>query len=149
MDMEELADRTAISDVIVGYTRALDQRRWDDLDRLFTEDAYIDYTALGGLAGDLQVAKKFLAETMPMFSRTQHMLGLPEIDVDGDRATAATPCHNPMLLGSGEESKIMLCSLWYHHELLRTEAGWRIARLSEERNFMTILPRGDINPSGS
>ncbi len=144
MDVRELTDRAEISDLIVRYTRALDQQRWDEFDSIFTADAHIDYSAFGGATGDLAGTKKFLAESMSLFTKTQHMLGLPAITLDGDRASAVTPCHNPMLLGSGKDSKVMVCSLWYHHELVRTEEGWRIARLSEERNFMTMLPGGDI-----
>ncbi|HMC39575.1 MAG TPA: nuclear transport factor 2 family protein [Acidimicrobiales bacterium] len=144
MDLQEMSDRAEIADLVVRYTRALDEQRWDDFDALFTDDAFIDYTVFGGTAGDLAATKKFLAESMPIFTKTQHMLGLPAITVDGDRATSVTPCHNPMLLGSGRDAKVMVCSLWYHHELARTPDGWRIARLSEERNFMTMLEGGDI-----
>jgi hypothetical protein len=147
MDVQQWVDRAEITDVIVRYTRALDQRRWEEFDTVFTPDAHVDYSAFGGTTGDLEATKKFLADSMAIFAKTQHMLGLPEITIDGDRATAVTPCHNPMLIGSGKDSKVMVCSLWYHHELVRTNAGWRISRLSEERNFMTMLPGGDISPS--
>jgi SnoaL-like domain len=146
VELRELVDRAEITDVIVGYTRALDQRLWADFDAIFTPDAHIDYTAFGGPAGDLESTKKYLAETMTIFAKTQHMLGLPAVELDGDRATAVTPCHNPMLIGSGDKSQVMVCALWYHHELVRTSGGWRISRLSEERNFMTMLPGGDVSP---
>ncbi len=144
MDAQELSDRAEIADLIVRDTRALDQQRWEEMDSIFTPDAHVDYSAFGGATGDLPAIKKFLSDSMTLFTKTQHMLGLPAITLEGDRATAVTPCHNPMLLGSGKESKVMVCSLWYHHELVRTPDGWRIARLSEERNFMTMLPGGDI-----
>jgi hypothetical protein len=146
VDLQELSDRAEIADVMVRYTRAVDLRRWDDLDLVFASDATVDYTAFGGISGTLAEAKKFLAESMPLFSKTQHMLGAAEIALDGDRARAVTPCHNPMLLGTGADARIMICSLWYHQELVRTPEGWRIARLSEERNFMTMPPGGDIPP---
>lgn len=145
MDITELSDRAEIADLITRYTRALDQRLWDDFDAIFAEDALIDYTAFGGPAGDLASTKAFLAESMAVFTKTQHMLGLPAIDIDGDTAAAVTSCHNPMLIGAGDKSQVMVCALWYHHELVRTPAGWRISRLSEERNFMTMLAKGDMN----
>lgn len=147
MDAREVSDRAEITDLIVRYTRAIDQRRWDDLDSVFIPDARVDYSAFGGVAGGLGEVKRFLAESMPVFTKTQHMLGLPAITVDGDQATAVTPCHNPMLMGEGKDARIMICSLWYHHRLVRTTAGWRVAELSEERNFMTMPPGGDIPPS--
>ena len=144
MDTQELSDRAEIADLITSYTRALDQRQWDRFDSIFTPDAHIDYTVFGGPAGTLEETKAYLAATMPMFEVTMHMLGLPAIELDGDRATSVTPCHNPMRIGSGKEAQLMVCALWYHHELRRTPEGWRIARLVEERDFMTILPGGDI-----
>jgi hypothetical protein len=138
VELTEVADRAEIADVIVRYTRALDQRLWGDFDTVFTPDAHIDYSAFDGIVGDLAAAKEFLASTMPLFRSTQHMLGLPAIQIDGDAATSVTPCHNPMVFESGQ---LMVCSLWYHHELTRTPEGWRIRRLSEEKNFMTMFPK--------
>ncbi|MDE3203797.1 MAG: nuclear transport factor 2 family protein [Acidobacteriota bacterium] len=140
MDVQELSDRAEIADLITRYTRHLDQRQWPELGALFTADASIDYGAFGGSVGGVPETLEFLAGAMPRFAKTQHMLGLPHIEIDGDRARAATPCHNPMLLGQGKDSKVMVCSLWYHHEFARTPDGWRIASLREERNFMHMLP---------
>ncbi|HET9731162.1 MAG TPA: nuclear transport factor 2 family protein [Acidimicrobiales bacterium] len=144
MDIQEVCDRAEIADVIVRYTRVVDRQDWDQLDTVFTADARIDYSAFGGISGDLGRVREFLAESMRFFTSTQHMLGLPAITIDGDRARAVTPCHNPMLMGTGADARVMVCSLWYHHELVRTPHGWRICSLSEERNFMTMPPGGDI-----
>ena len=140
MDAQEISDRADITEVLVRYTRAVDGRRWAELDGLFTADARIDYTAFGGIAADLAGAKRFLAESMAMFAVTQHMLGLSDITFDGDRARAVTPCHNPMVLTEESGGSVMVCSLWYHHELVRTPEGWRIAALHEEKVHMTVLP---------
>ena len=139
MDVQELSDRASIADVIVRYTRALDTHSWDDFDSVFSADAHIDYSAFGGSVGDLAATKDFLSSTMTIFKSTQHMLGLTAISfTDGDHATAVTPCHNPMVLQDGQ---LMVCSLWYHHSLVRTSEGWRISKLSEQKNFMTMLPK--------
>lgn len=138
MNVRELSDRAEIADLIARYARAIDTRSWDHLDQIFTADARIDYIAVGGIAGNVAEAKAYLAETLPIFSCTQHMLGLPAIDINGDRATAVTPCHNPMVLGSGGDARLMVCSFWYHHEFLRTAGGWRISALGEERCHMSV-----------
>lgn len=142
MDAAELLDRAEITDLVARYTRAVDTRRWDDLDALFTVDARIDYSAMGGITGGLAEVKQYLAENLALFSVTQHMLGLPAIEVHGDRATAVTPCHNPMLLGSGAEARLMVCSLWYHEQFVRTPRGWLISDLAEEKCHMSFLPAG-------
>jgi hypothetical protein len=129
-----------IEDLIGRYSRAVDTCAWDSLDDLFVAGAHIDYTALGGIEGDLAAVKAYLAETFASFGATQHMLGLPVITVEGDSATAVTSCHNPMNLSKGEDAVLLFCGLFYHHQFIRTEAGWRIADLREERVYMRIMP---------
>lgn len=143
MDPQELSDRAEITDLLVRYSRAVDSRRWDDLDALFTPEARIDYTAFGGIAGDLAEIKRFLAESMALFSTTQHMLGLPEIAVHGDRARSVTPCHNPMLLGAGRDARLMVCGLWYHSEAVRAEGRWYLSALWQEQAHLTVVAGGD------
>lgn len=140
MDQSELCDRAEITDLLVRYSRAVDTRNWDALDEIFTPDAVVDYSGMGGISGTVTEIKKYLAETMPIFSVTQHMLGLPALDISGDRARAVTPCHNPMVMGTGPEARVMVCALWYHEDLVRTAGGWRISALSEERCHMSFLP---------
>jgi hypothetical protein len=147
VDLRELTDRAEISDLLVRYTRVVDERRWDDYAALFAPGATVDYSAFGGIAGTVEDARAFLAETMPLFSVTQHMLGLPALTIDGDEAHAVTPCHNPMVMGAGPDAQIMVCALWYHHSLIRTDEGWRITSLREQRGHMTFLPGGDVLPS--
>jgi ketosteroid isomerase-like protein len=138
------SDRLEIQDLIARYAHAVDRHDWDALDHLFTPDCRIDYTAMGGIAGDLASVKAYLAETMPMFVSTQHMMGLPVIDLDGDTATAVTICHNPLVLSGGDDPQVLICALWYHHQLIRTPEGWRINDLTEERCYMKTL-KGKIN----
>ena len=134
-----LADRLDIQDLIARYGRAVDLRDWETFDRIFTADCHIDYRAMGGIEGDLETIKGWLAETMPMFASTQHMMGLPVIDLDGDRATAVTICHNPMVLKDSDDPLIMVCGIWYHERFVRTTQGWRMEELVEERSFIKIL----------
>jgi SnoaL-like domain len=42
LSLEEISDRLEIQQLLVDYSTAIDQRRLDDLDKLFTPDAYID-----------------------------------------------------------------------------------------------------------
>jgi hypothetical protein len=45
LSLEEILDRLEIQQLLVDYSTAIDQRRFDDLDRVFTPDAYIDFWA--------------------------------------------------------------------------------------------------------
>jgi SnoaL-like domain len=42
LSLEEISDRLEIQQLLVDYSTAIDQRRFDDLDNVFTPDAYID-----------------------------------------------------------------------------------------------------------
>ena len=45
LSLAEISDRLEIQQLVVDYSTAIDQRRFDDLDAVFTPDAYIDLQA--------------------------------------------------------------------------------------------------------
>lgn len=134
----EVSDRCEIEQVIARYCNAIDHRDWDALDELFTAEAIVDYTAMGGIKGALPEVKAFLTEALGLFSRTVHLAGLPDIHLLGDTAEVVTPCHNPMVLRDGDDPELLVCGLWYHHMFVRTADGWRIQQLREERAFIKV-----------
>jgi ketosteroid isomerase-like protein len=140
LDIQEISDRIEIQDLLARYAHAIDGRDWDALDRIFTPDAHIDYSAMGGAAGGVEEIKDFLAQAMPMFESFQHLVGWSVVDIDGDAASARTICHNPMVLHGGEDPHLLVCGLWYRDKLVRTPAGWRIAERVEERSYMKEEP---------
>jgi hypothetical protein len=141
LGIQEISDRLEIQDLLARYCDAVDRHDWDAFERIFTPDAFIDYSAMGGSSGDLATTKAFLAETAaPLFPSWQHMVGQTVLDIDGDRARARTLCHNPMILRDGDDPHLILCGLWYRDELVRTEDGWRIRSRVEERGYMKQFP---------
>jgi hypothetical protein len=42
LSLAEISDRLEIQQLLVDYSTAIDKRRFDDLDKVFTPDAYID-----------------------------------------------------------------------------------------------------------
>jgi hypothetical protein len=138
LSQAEISDRLEIQQLLVDYSSAIDLRRFDDLDAVFTRDAYIDYTALGGIEGRYPEVKAWLAEVLPNFPMYSHMLGNFSVRVDGDTASSRTICFNPMVLG-GDKGQVMFCGLWYDDEFLRTPEGWRMTRRVETKCFQKIL----------
>ena len=135
----DVVDRLNISDLIARYAVAVDSRDYDALDSLFTDDARIDFTAFGGPDGSPAEIKDFLAANLGIFSRTQHMMGLPVITLDGDQATARTPCNNPMVVTDADGStKVWLIGLWYDDSLVRTPDGWRFSARRQERCYSVV-----------
>lgn len=133
MELQELADRQEIADVLVSYTRAVDTGEWDRLDRVFTPDAEIDYVASGGIAGRFPEVKAWLAEVLPaFFPARMHTLGQLDVSLAGDAATVTAYFHNPMPAGEGEAQRIVEFGGYYHHDMIRTADGWRSRKLTEE-----------------
>jgi hypothetical protein len=141
MDLAEISDRMSIQQLLVDYATAIDQRRFDDLDRIFVPEAYIDYRAMGGIDGNYPDVKAWLAEVLPNFPAYYHLVGNFDIRLHGDTATGRTMCFNPMKLnddGSGG-GQILFCALWYDDEFVRTADGWRMTRRVETKCLDKLL----------
>lgn len=133
LDVGQLSDRVEIADLITSYTRAIDTGEWDLLDSVFTPDAQIDYTATGGIQGAFPEVKAWLAEVLPMFARRQHVIGQSEVLLKGDVATVTSYFTNPMVgIGTDGAERLVEFGGYYNQHLVRTGAGWRCGRLTQE-----------------
>jgi hypothetical protein len=139
LSLEEISDRFEIQQLLIDYSTAIDSRRFDDLDRVFTADAYIDYRAMGGIDGRFPDVKAWLADTLPKIFRSHaHMLGNFDVHIFGDTASSRTFCFNPMVF-EGDTNQVMFCGLWYVDEFARTPEGWRMTRRVEEKCFDKVV----------
>ena len=137
LSLAEISDRLEIQQLLVDYATAIDQRRFADLDRIFTPDAYIDYRAMGGVDGHYQQVKAWLAEVLPNFPAYYHLIGNFDIRLAGDTAAGRTMCFNPMKLS--DDGQILFCALWYDDEFIRTGDGWRMSRRVEVKCLDKLL----------
>ena len=127
MDIQEISDRMEINEILVAYATAIDSKQYEQLRSVFSEDAAIDFTAVGGPSGNLDTIMSYLEEALKVFPHTQHMLGNSAVQVDGDKATSKTMCHNPMMLRNDEgNDETFFIGLWYIDDLVKTSLGWRI-----------------------
>ena len=141
--LEEISDRLEIQDLMVAYSHAIDFKNFDELDDVFTPDAFIDYTVFGGPKGPYPEVKQFLKDQMPIFSSYYHMISTSKIELKGDTATGVTVCHNPMVLPAKDGSEtVFVCGLWYHDTFVRTADGWRIKERIEEKTYVKDMPEG-------
>ena len=129
-----MSDRLEIQQLLVDYSSAIDGGRFDDLDRIFTSDAYIDYRATGGVDGQFSDVKAWLSQVLPNFPSYAHLMGNFDVRVDGDTASSRTLCFNPMVLG-GDSGQVYFVGIWYDDELVRTEDGWRLTRRVQSKCF--------------
>jgi hypothetical protein len=137
--VQELSDRLEIQDLITAYSYAIDFHRFDDLDAIFTPDATLDFTATGGVAGALPEIKAWLASVLTHFGGHQHLVGTTQVQLDGDRATSRTLCHNPMWFADDTQPP-MFVGLWYHDTFARTSDGWRMTSRVQQKGYLSGLP---------
>jgi 3-phenylpropionate/cinnamic acid dioxygenase small subunit len=145
LSLQQISDRIEINDLLIRYTRAIDQKDWDLLDTVFTPDAEVDYVSSGGIKGSYPEIRAWLEKVLALFPVTVHYVTNSEVTLQGDRAAARTAVYNPMFLGSsGGSLHHFAVGAYYVDELVRTEAGWRIAKRREEQAFLEgSLPKGE------
>jgi hypothetical protein len=140
--MDMVLDRLEIEDLITDYAAAVDSGDVDKLDAIFTPDALIDYSAVGGAKGSYPEVKAFLAKSLKGFRNTQHLISNFEIRLDGDKATGKIMGFNPMELETGDKPAIptFFLGLWYHDEYIKTPDGWRITKRTEQKSWTHNVP---------
>ncbi|MPS67326.1 MAG: nuclear transport factor 2 family protein [Novosphingobium sp.] len=140
LSIQEMSDRFELQDLIVGYCYAVDSRDWDALDEFFTQDALIDYSEMVGVRGGLTEIKQFLEAGLSPVLAYQHAVSTTKYAIDGDTAQTKTVCYNPMTVSQGQSSDTLVFGLWYIHDFIRTEQGWKISRLYEQKCYRINVP---------
>lgn len=141
LSIQEISDRFEIQDLCYRYADIIDQKRFDELRDVFSEDAHIDYSVFGGAVGNREEIIAFLKEALSIFPNTQHLNANIQIEIDGDNARGRVMCFNPQELDLGESGKTtFMLGLWYVDKYRRTEAGWRITERLEEKSWTFNTP---------
>jgi hypothetical protein len=140
LSLQEISDRLEIQDLLARYSHAIDRRDFAALDAIFTADAIIDYSEMGGARGDLTETKLYLTIALQQFRGSQHLVATTLLNLAGDTATASSICHNPMIVSIDGQDWPFFCGLWYHDRLLRTPAGWRITLRTQEKSYFYNVP---------
>jgi len=76
--------RFGIDDLLTRYATAIDGLDWVMLDTVFTSDAHLDYRSAGGLVGTYPEVRQWLADVLPIFEVTQHLVVNRELGQDDD-----------------------------------------------------------------
>lgn len=141
MNLQELSDQAELLRLVTVYAYAIDERAFDQLDVVFTPDAHIDYTAMGGIKGDYPTVKAWLGPALSHFPGFMHFIGNCLFEVSGDAATGKIACFNPMVVPMPEGgTDTMFLGLWYLDRYRRTPAGWRISERVERRCYAFNMP---------
>lgn len=123
--MTDHEDRLDIVDVLVRYATGIDRRDWPLFRTVFTDDCVLDYGEIGKWNG-VDAVTEFMDQVHAMAGHTLHRLSNHAIVVDGDTATART--YVDSLIMAQDNSSGVNGIGFYDDELVRTTAGWQIAR---------------------
>jgi 3-phenylpropionate/cinnamic acid dioxygenase small subunit len=143
LSQQELSDRFEIQDLVYRYAELVDGKDIEELRNVFTPDAHIDYSAMGGSVGNLEDTLAFLKASLTdeLFPGTQHLNANLQISVEGDTGKGRVMCFNPMEMAVADgEKQVFFLGLWYLDEYRRTVDGWRISRREEEKSWVFNTP---------
>jgi ketosteroid isomerase-like protein len=130
VDLQTLADRIEIRDVLTRYCHGIDRGDWEMYRSVFTEDAVIDYTSAGAAKLPRDEMVEMLSGAFATFPFTQHHVTNIEVHLDGDTAKVIADFYNPMQIPGVEG--FTYTGGYYHHDMVRTPDGWRSRHLYEE-----------------
>lgn len=132
-------DRIDIQDVIARYSLGQDMHQGEDTnileqwDRTFSPDGEVDYSAAGGTVGSYRALANWMrggegqVGSMNSFSNWQHMLSLPNVQVDGDTASARTDFYATHRSKQEQVTATHFNAAGaFVDQLVRTADGWRI-----------------------
>ena len=124
--VSRILDFQEIQRVLAIYVVALDSRALSLFDQCFTPDAEIVLAGVGTMTPESY--KRIADEGLGALDCTQHHLGLPIIDIDGDRAHARCYFMAQHARNDLAPQALLMIGGWYTDDLVRTTGGWRIAR---------------------
>jgi ketosteroid isomerase-like protein len=122
------ADVDDIRDQLARYMRAMRLQDLDLMATVFTDDAVIDYTAIGGSCAGWAETRAFLDATLAGVEQFRLHVGdvYVTLDADGDAADVETTWHGVFVPSGGAPPLLVYGT--YDDRFVRTAAGWRIAR---------------------
>ena len=132
-DLQTLADRAELHDLLLHLGRALDERRFSELNCVLTQDATGATRNGTGSGRDILIAQ--IEAGNKDCTRLLHRFSSVLIEVEGDLATIRTY----ITALSGDADSLVPASRRYglaRIKAVRTPDGWRISELNVEPVFV-------------
>jgi uncharacterized protein (TIGR02246 family) len=130
-------DRLDIIDIIARYAECVDSGDADGYAALFTADGVVEHSA-GSVSGREEirawVADLAAQDRVGKNSRLKHVMGLPVVEGDGDRATARTYVTIPRHMDTGEI--VIRLSGVYRDECVKQDGTWLFAKRVIDLDFV-------------
>lgn len=142
--LQEIQDRSEITELMHRYAEMVDQRQWKMMDVIFALEATIDYTSTGGPAGPFRETLAWLDRALESWPINLHIVTNLIIEIEGDEATSRCYFHAPMGRNTADGSQLIITNAGrYLDKLIRTNKGWRILERHCDQTIMQgSLPEG-------
>jgi hypothetical protein len=122
--MRDLADRAELADLVARHSLWIDEARYDQTGRLFTEDIVV--TSRRGEARGPEALIAAARSAHDQYPRTMHSKSNLVIELDGDVASVQASDLAVYLLDDKTEA---IAAAVHHYGARRTQDGWRFDRL--------------------
>ncbi|WP_410786769.1 nuclear transport factor 2 family protein [Kribbella sp. C-35] len=122
--IRELADRSELADLVARHSLWIDEHRYDESDRLFTEDVVVE-SRRGEVAG-IDALVDLVRAGHDDNARTLHNKSNLVIDIQGDTATVRA--HDIAVYVLDDKTEAIAAAV-HQYRARRTEKGWRFDRL--------------------
>ena len=148
--IESAADRLAVIETCTRMAWHADQREWDALRDVFTDEVRLDYTSLQG-GEPATVSRDQLVESwaglLGQLQATQHLLTNHLVTVSEDTASCTAAFQATHLLPNAHGDPIWTLGGSYRFELVRNGPTWRISAVtmaatwaSGNQQIMSLAP---------
>jgi hypothetical protein len=143
--VRDLADRAALEDLVARHSVWIDEGRWEETDRIFTEDVAVKSPR--GEARGIEELLALVKRGHDTFAQTVHNKANLVIDLDGD--TARIRAHDIALFVVDDASAAIAGGI-AHYGARRTADGWRCTSLEIVPGALTAnLPRATIGKASA
>jgi uncharacterized protein (TIGR02246 family) len=125
-DIQYVADRIALMDVMLRYAKGVDQRDMALYASVFAED--VEIVGFGAETFHGRAAwVDYVGKALEAYGPTQHMLGPQLAQVDGDKAHCRTDVQALHYM-KDEPGKTLTLWATYNTDMKRIDGEWKIAR---------------------
>ena len=119
-----LADRAELTDLVARHSLWVDESRWDETGRLFTEDVAV--SSIRGEAHGIEELIALVRRGHGTYARMLHSKSNIVIDLDGDTATVRAHDVAVFVIDDKQEA---IAAGFHTYRARRTAEGWRFDRL--------------------
>jgi hypothetical protein len=137
--LPRLVDESDLRKLLLRLPWILDNREWDAIGELFTEDAVMEVHGHQRTGRDAIVdgPRRDLAR---LYEAAYHNVGNIYIDIDGDEATIVTYCVAVHLPKASDPTSHFDAGAKWNVKAVRTEDGWRFDRWRLDPVWVAGIP---------